>query len=179
MRAIPFDRPDPETNVLDRAVCLTLSMGRFGNTRKVATALINVDADKARLAVSKRLLDSPELEAVQRFDLREGRLPARAHGAVAGRPEDHGLPDPSPCPGSPTPHLPAPRPGRQDLAGGHGGHHQDGRQIPSTLRDRFTTDAVKEAYAREALKLHARRNGWRLHEISPTEYEVTVSSGPP
>ena len=54
--------------------------------------------------------------------------------------------------------------------------YQDGRQIPSTLRDRFTID---EAYAREALKLHARRNGWLLHEISPTEYEVTVSSGPP
>ena len=68
VRAIPLDRPDPEASVLERAVCLTLSMGRFGNTRKVATALINVDADKARLAVSKRLLDSPELEAVQRFD---------------------------------------------------------------------------------------------------------------
>jgi len=52
--------------------------------------------------------------------------------------------------------------------------YQDGRlQIPSTLRDRFTVDAVKEAYAREALKLHAKRNGWLLREISPTEYEVT------
>ncbi len=52
--------------------------------------------------------------------------------------------------------------------------YQDGKlQIPSTLRDRFTVDAVKEAYAREAVKLHARRNGWLLREISPTEYEVT------
>jgi len=52
--------------------------------------------------------------------------------------------------------------------------YQDGRlQIPSTLRDRFTVDAVKEAYAREAVKLHAKRNGWLLREISPTEYEVT------
>ncbi len=52
--------------------------------------------------------------------------------------------------------------------------YQDGKlQIPSTLRERFTVDTLKEAYAREAVKLHARRNGWLLREISPTEYEVT------
>ncbi len=52
--------------------------------------------------------------------------------------------------------------------------YQDGKlQIPSTLTDRFTVDGLKEAYAREAVKLHARRNGWLLREISPTEYEVT------
>ena len=60
--------PDPQAGILERSVCLSLNMGRFGNTRKVATSLIAVDADKNRLAVTKKLLDSPELEAIQRFD---------------------------------------------------------------------------------------------------------------
>lgn len=52
--------------------------------------------------------------------------------------------------------------------------YQDGRfQIPSPLKDRFTLEAVQQAYAREAVKLHARRSGWLLREISPTEFEVT------
>ncbi len=52
--------------------------------------------------------------------------------------------------------------------------YREGRfEIPSTLRDRFTVESVKQAYAREAVKLQARRNGWLLREISPTECEVT------
>ncbi len=51
--------------------------------------------------------------------------------------------------------------------------YKDGQfQVPTTLKERFTLDAVKEAYARQAVKLHARRNGWLLREISPTEFEV-------
>ena len=51
--------------------------------------------------------------------------------------------------------------------------YRDGHfQIPSPLRDRFTMEAVQQAYAREAVKLHARRNGWLLRELSPTEFEV-------
>ncbi len=52
--------------------------------------------------------------------------------------------------------------------------YREGRfEIPSTLKGRFTAEAVKQAYAREAVKLQARRNGWLLREISPTEFEVT------
>jgi hypothetical protein len=52
--------------------------------------------------------------------------------------------------------------------------YRDGRfQIPSPLKDRFTLEAIQQAYAREAVKLHARRNGWLLREISLTEFEVT------
>jgi hypothetical protein len=52
--------------------------------------------------------------------------------------------------------------------------YRDGRfQIPSPLKSRFTLETIQQAYAREAVKLHARRNGWLLREISPTEFEVT------
>jgi hypothetical protein len=51
--------------------------------------------------------------------------------------------------------------------------YQDGTfEIPSTLENRFSLDRVKEAYARQAIRLHARRNGWLLHEISGTEFEL-------
>lgn len=52
--------------------------------------------------------------------------------------------------------------------------YKDGRfQVPSTLQGRFSLERVKEAYAREAVKLHARRNGWLLNQISETEFELT------
>ncbi len=51
--------------------------------------------------------------------------------------------------------------------------YRDGQfQVPSTLKDRFTLDAVKQAYAREAIKLHARRHGWLLRELGPSEFEA-------
>ncbi len=45
-------------------------------------------------------------------------------------------------------------------------------RIPSTTRSRFSLDQLKEAYARQVLKLHAHRNGWLLRELSKTEFEV-------
>jgi hypothetical protein len=51
--------------------------------------------------------------------------------------------------------------------------YQGGRfEIPSPLKDRFTLDRVKQAYARQAVKVQARRNGWLLRELSQTEFEV-------
>jgi hypothetical protein len=43
-------------------------------------------------------------------------------------------------------------------------------QIPSPLKDRLTLDRVKEAYARQAVRLHAKRNGWLLQEIGGREF---------
>ena len=45
-------------------------------------------------------------------------------------------------------------------------------QIPSTLKDRFTLDAVKQAYSRQAVKLHAKRNGWLLREVGENQFVV-------
>lgn len=58
----------PETqapvNIFDRAMCLKLDMGLIGSAKKVGTDKVEVDADKSRINVSKRILDSKELEAI-------------------------------------------------------------------------------------------------------------------
>jgi hypothetical protein len=40
----------------------------LGNTRKVSSSQVEVDADKAQILVSKRLLASPELQAIRTLD---------------------------------------------------------------------------------------------------------------
>ena len=51
--------------------------------------------------------------------------------------------------------------------------YRDGTfEIPSTLKNRFSLDRVKEAYARLAVRLHARRNGWLLRELTGSEFEL-------
>jgi hypothetical protein len=52
--------------------------------------------------------------------------------------------------------------------------YTDGRfEVPSPLQDRFRLEALQQAYAREAIQLHARRNGWRLRQLVENEFEVT------
>ncbi len=52
--------------------------------------------------------------------------------------------------------------------------YTDGRfEVPSPLRNRFRLEVVQQAYACEAVKLHARRNGWRLRQLAENEFEVT------
>lgn len=51
-----------------RAVYVKVHLGFFGNTRKVNNALVEVDADKALVRVSKTLLDSQELKAIKTLD---------------------------------------------------------------------------------------------------------------
>lgn len=53
-------------NVFNRATLFTLSLSSWGNRRKANTNMIEVDADKKRLSISKRLIDSPEYDAVCR-----------------------------------------------------------------------------------------------------------------
>jgi hypothetical protein len=49
-------------------IALALDKSKFGNRRKVSLAKVEVDADKAMLSMSKRLLQSPELKAINAID---------------------------------------------------------------------------------------------------------------
>jgi len=59
---------DPGLDLAKKTVCIKVRLSTMGNTRKVSTSQIEADADKDLLRVSKRLVDSPELKAVTRFD---------------------------------------------------------------------------------------------------------------
>jgi hypothetical protein len=54
--------------IAEKAVFLSLHFHRFGNRRKVASTEIEVDAEKQRVKVSKVLLDSNELKAIEHLD---------------------------------------------------------------------------------------------------------------
>lgn len=63
----------PETNssnanLAETTVCLTVSFGLLGNSRKVSNSAVEVDADKSLIHVNKTLLDSPELKAISQAD---------------------------------------------------------------------------------------------------------------
>lgn len=60
--------PSPGDLVSAKTICLVLKIGRFGNSRKASLVPVTVDADKTLLTLSKQLLDSPELEAIAKFD---------------------------------------------------------------------------------------------------------------
>jgi hypothetical protein len=59
---------DSAPDLTRRAVYVKVHFGFFGNTRKVNNALVDVDADKALVRVSKTLLDSQELKAIKTLD---------------------------------------------------------------------------------------------------------------
>lgn len=52
----------------DKSVLLVVDFHKLGNTRKVSTSQITVDADKSMLHVNKNLLDSPEYDAIRTHD---------------------------------------------------------------------------------------------------------------
>ena len=56
------------TQLADNTVLLKVSFGLFGNIRKVPTSQVEVDANKSYINVSKKLLESKELDAVKRAD---------------------------------------------------------------------------------------------------------------
>lgn len=59
----------PEASkVTENTICLVVKKGRFGVNRKVSAAALEVDADKTLLALSKCILDSPELKKVAQLD---------------------------------------------------------------------------------------------------------------
>jgi len=58
----------PGEDLARKTVFVKLHLGLLGNTRKVSSAQVEVDADKNSIHISKSLLDSPELEAIRRLD---------------------------------------------------------------------------------------------------------------
>jgi hypothetical protein len=63
-----LDLQSPGEDLARKTVFVKLRLGLPGNSRKVSSAQVEVDADKRLVKVSKTLLDSLELEAVRRLD---------------------------------------------------------------------------------------------------------------
>ena len=61
-------QPNPPVDLASNSVMLVVRMGRLGNRRKVATSMVEVDADPDAVHVGKELLESPELKAVTAED---------------------------------------------------------------------------------------------------------------
>ena len=53
-------------SMLDRTICISVFLGGLGNNRKVRNSEVGIDSDD--IHVSKTLLESPEYEAIKRFD---------------------------------------------------------------------------------------------------------------
>ena len=67
--ALPIlDIQEPGTDLAKKTVFIKVHLGLLGNSRKVSSSQVEVDADKALILVSKRLLDSPELQAIRSLD---------------------------------------------------------------------------------------------------------------
>jgi len=58
----------PGEDLAQKTVFVKVNLGALGNSRKVSSAQVEVDADKNLIRVSKTLLDSPELQAIRRLD---------------------------------------------------------------------------------------------------------------
>jgi len=63
-----IDPPSAMETLFKRAVCLTLTLGKPGNHRKFSTALLEVDADRELLSLSKTLLKSEPLAKITTLD---------------------------------------------------------------------------------------------------------------
>ena len=67
--ALPIlDIQEPGADLARKTVFIKLHLGLLGNSRKVSSSQVEVDADKALIRVSKNLLDSPELQAIRSLD---------------------------------------------------------------------------------------------------------------
>jgi hypothetical protein len=56
------------SELVNKTVFLKTRFGAMGNSRKVSGDVLDTDANKERLKVSKTLLDSPELDAIKKAD---------------------------------------------------------------------------------------------------------------
>lgn len=76
----PTANPDVLTA---KTICLALKRSKFGNTKNTSMAPVEVNADKSLLKMSKRLLDSPELKAIDQHDGKvQKRLSNLGHSAM-------------------------------------------------------------------------------------------------
>lgn len=78
----PATAADLGGRLMDRTLCLALSVSRFGTRRKANMAAVTVEADKALLGLSKKLMASPHLVRINgvvaqtRQYLKETALPS-------------------------------------------------------------------------------------------------------
>lgn len=63
-----LDIQEPGLDLARKTVFIKLHLGLLGNSRKVSSSRVEVDADKALIRVSKTLLDSEELQAIRTLD---------------------------------------------------------------------------------------------------------------
>jgi hypothetical protein len=63
-----LDLQSPGEDLARKTVFVKLRLGLPGNSRKINSSQIEVDADKSLVRASKMLLDSPELESVRSLD---------------------------------------------------------------------------------------------------------------
>ncbi|MGH9445127.1 MAG: DUF3150 domain-containing protein [Terriglobia bacterium] len=63
-----FDLQSPGEDLARKTVFVKLRLGLLGNSRKVSSSQVEVDADKDSIHVSKNLLSSQELEAIRKLD---------------------------------------------------------------------------------------------------------------
>lgn len=56
------------TTITEEAVFVTVHFERFGNSRRVASEQIEVDADKKRVTATKKLIESETLQSIVRLD---------------------------------------------------------------------------------------------------------------
>ena len=59
---------EPGTDLARKTVFIKVHLGLLGNSRKVSSSQVEVDADKELIRVAKTLLDSPELQAIRTLD---------------------------------------------------------------------------------------------------------------
>jgi hypothetical protein len=59
---------EPGADLARKTVFIKLHLGLLGNSRKVSSSQVEVDADKELVRVAKTLLDSPELQAIRTLD---------------------------------------------------------------------------------------------------------------
>lgn len=65
----PVRTEAPLPNIDERSICLVVELSRLGNRRKVSTSQVTAgDADTKMINVSKRLLDSTRLKAIEQKD---------------------------------------------------------------------------------------------------------------
>ena len=67
--AVPIlEIQEPGADLARKTVFIKLHLGLLGNSRKVSSSQVEVDADKELIRVAKTLLDSPELQAIRTLD---------------------------------------------------------------------------------------------------------------
>jgi hypothetical protein len=67
--ALPtLDIPESGADLARKTVFIKLHLDLLGNTRKVSLSQVEVDADRAQILATKRLLASPELQAIRTLD---------------------------------------------------------------------------------------------------------------